>query len=148
MHGQYKLVLLDIRWYLVSKGLVCLYILEKVEIWSGVTDAWHTHSHTEDSATQLLSSIKHKLSHAIFLAQLYISSHIERHGVTTLIFIKYTALLTLVLTIDIHESLYNSTKYNDWYQSLCLLLRGADPMRQKGNNVLQHRLQRLLSTPS
>ena len=40
--GQYKLVLLGIRWYMVSKGLVCLYILEKVEIWSGVTDAWHT----------------------------------------------------------------------------------------------------------
>ena len=37
--GQYKLVLLGIRWYMVSKGLVCLYILEKVEIWSGVTDA-------------------------------------------------------------------------------------------------------------
>ena len=45
--GQYKLVLLDIRWYMVSKGLVCLYILEKVEIWSGVTDAWHTHSLTD-----------------------------------------------------------------------------------------------------
>ena len=28
-----KLALLDIRW------LVCLYILEKVDIWSGVTDA-------------------------------------------------------------------------------------------------------------
>ena len=40
--GQYKLVLLGIRWYMVSKGLVCLYILEKVEIWSGVTDAWQT----------------------------------------------------------------------------------------------------------
>ena len=26
-------VLLGIRWYRVSKGLVCLYILEKVEIW-------------------------------------------------------------------------------------------------------------------
>ena len=36
--GQYKLVLLGIRWYRVSKGLVCLYILEKVDIWSGVTD--------------------------------------------------------------------------------------------------------------
>ena len=39
---QYKLVMLGIRWYRVSKGLVCLYILEKVEIWSGVTDAWQT----------------------------------------------------------------------------------------------------------
>ena len=37
--GQYMLVLLGIRWYRVSKGLVCLYIVEKVEIWSGVTDA-------------------------------------------------------------------------------------------------------------
>ena len=40
--GQYKLVLLGIRWYRVSKGLVWLYVLEKVEIWSGDTDAWHT----------------------------------------------------------------------------------------------------------
>ena len=40
---QYKLVLLGIRWYRASKGLVCLYLLEKVEIWSGVTDASHTH---------------------------------------------------------------------------------------------------------
>ena len=46
--GQYKLVLLGIRWYMVSKGLVCLYILEKVEIWSGDTDAWHTHSLTDN----------------------------------------------------------------------------------------------------
>ena len=29
----------SISWYRVSLGLVCLYILEKVEIWSGVTDA-------------------------------------------------------------------------------------------------------------
>ena len=43
--GQYKLVLLAIRWYMVSKGLECLYILEKVEIWSGVTDASQTHRH-------------------------------------------------------------------------------------------------------
>ena len=40
----YKLVLLGIRWYRVSKGLVCLYILEKMEIWSGVTDTSHTES--------------------------------------------------------------------------------------------------------
>ena len=57
------MVLLDIRWYEVSKVLECLYILEKVEIWSGVTDASQT---TEYSATQLVSSIKFKLSHAIF----------------------------------------------------------------------------------
>ena len=34
--------------YWVSKGLVCLYILEKVEIWSGDTDAWHTDSQTTE----------------------------------------------------------------------------------------------------
>ena len=37
--GNTGLVLLGIRWYRVSKGLVCLYILEKAEIWLGVTDA-------------------------------------------------------------------------------------------------------------
>ena len=36
--GQFKLVLLGIRWYRVSVGLLCLYILNKVEAWSGVTD--------------------------------------------------------------------------------------------------------------
>ena len=40
--GQYNSVLLRIKLYWVSKGLVCLYILEKVEIWSGDTDASHT----------------------------------------------------------------------------------------------------------
>ena len=37
--SQYNLVLLSIKLYLVGKLLVCLYILGKVEIWSGVTDA-------------------------------------------------------------------------------------------------------------
>ena len=46
--GQYKLVLLDIRWYMVSKGLVCLYILEKVKIWSVDTNAWNTDSQTTE----------------------------------------------------------------------------------------------------
>ena len=41
--GQYNSVLLSIKLYWDSKRLVCLYILEKVEIWSGDTDAWHTH---------------------------------------------------------------------------------------------------------
>ena len=46
--------------------LVCLYILEKVEIWSGDTDASQTDRQTtEYRATQLLSSIQFKLSHAI-----------------------------------------------------------------------------------
>ena len=40
-----------------------------MEIWSGVTDASHTHSLTDNRiyrATQLVSSIKHNLSHAIW----------------------------------------------------------------------------------
>ena len=32
-----------ISWYRVSIGHLCLYISEKVEIWSGDTDAWLTH---------------------------------------------------------------------------------------------------------
>ena len=70
--GQYKLELLGFRWYRVSKGLVCLYILEKVEIWSGVTDASHTDWQTSEyRATQLVSSIKFKLSHAMLLQQTF-----------------------------------------------------------------------------
>ena len=41
-------VLLGIRWYRVIKGLVCLYMLEKGEIWSGVTVASHTHTQTDN----------------------------------------------------------------------------------------------------
>ena len=37
--GQYNSVLLSIKLYWVSKVLVCLYTLEKVEIWLGDTDA-------------------------------------------------------------------------------------------------------------
>ena len=35
--GQCNLVLLEIKWNGVSTTLLCLYILKKVEIWSGVT---------------------------------------------------------------------------------------------------------------
>ena len=35
--GQYELVLLGIRWYWVSIGLLSLYILNNMEIWSDVT---------------------------------------------------------------------------------------------------------------
>ena len=47
-------------WYWVSRGHSCLYILQKVEIWIGVTDASRTDSLTtlKDRATQLL--IKYK----------------------------------------------------------------------------------------
>ena len=55
--GQYKLVLLGIRWYRVSKRLVCLYILEKVEIWSGDTKASLTHSHTHRQQNIVLLSL-------------------------------------------------------------------------------------------
>ena len=63
----------SISWYRVQGQqracMPALHILEKVEIWSGVTDAWHTHSltysqTTEYRATQLVYSIKFKLSHA------------------------------------------------------------------------------------
>ena len=41
--------------------------IEKVEIWSGVTDPLQTHTQaTEYRATQLVSSLKFKLSHAIW----------------------------------------------------------------------------------
>ena len=63
--GQYKLILLGIRWYRVSKGFVGLNILGKVEIWSGDIQCLTQRQTTEDSATQLVYSIKFKLSHAI-----------------------------------------------------------------------------------
>ena len=44
--GQYNLVLLGIKWYWVSKVLLCLYILKKAEIWVGVTDPPQTHTQT------------------------------------------------------------------------------------------------------
>ena len=53
--GQFKLVLLGNMWYRVSIGLICLYILEKVDIWTCDNDASLTHSQTtEYRATQLL----------------------------------------------------------------------------------------------
>ena len=37
--GQYNLALLGIKWYWVSKVLLCLYVyIENAETWSGVTD--------------------------------------------------------------------------------------------------------------
>ena len=45
--------------YWVSRGHLCLYILHKVEIWTGVTEAWRTDGQTlKDSATQLLTKYK------------------------------------------------------------------------------------------
>ena len=39
---QYEAVSVGNWWYWVSRGHSCLYILYKVEIWTGVTDAWLT----------------------------------------------------------------------------------------------------------
>ena len=38
LFSQYYLVLLGIKWNWVSKVLLCLYILKKVDTWSAVTD--------------------------------------------------------------------------------------------------------------
>ena len=40
--GHYEAVAVGNWWYWVSRGHLCLYILHKVEIWTGVTDAWLT----------------------------------------------------------------------------------------------------------
>ena len=58
--GHYEAVAVGNWWYWVSRGHSCLYILHKVEIWTGVTDAWLTDWQTtlKDRATQLL--IKYK----------------------------------------------------------------------------------------
>ena len=55
--GQYNSVLLGlgIKWYWVSKVLLCLHILTKNGILSGVTDPSHTDTQTtEYRATQLV----------------------------------------------------------------------------------------------
>ena len=45
--GHYEAVAVGNWWYWVRRGHLCLYILHKVAIWSGVTDAWLTHSLTD-----------------------------------------------------------------------------------------------------
>ena len=55
--GQYKLVLLGIRWYSVSKGLACLYILEKWKF-GRVTPMPHTLTHRQQNIVLLLSLSK------------------------------------------------------------------------------------------
>ena len=72
--GQYNMVPVVPWLYSVSLKPLCLYILQKVEIWTGVTDAWLTDWLTDsqtlkDRATQLL--IKYQsgalLTHSITL---------------------------------------------------------------------------------
>ena len=54
--GHYNLVLLGIKWYWASKGLLCLYISKKkkMKIWSGVTIAGRT-TNDEQGKIGLLS---------------------------------------------------------------------------------------------
>ena len=55
---HYNLVLLGIKWYWVDMGLLCLYILKKVEIWSDVTIAGRTLEDTsEQGKIELLSQL-------------------------------------------------------------------------------------------
>ena len=44
--GHYEAVAVGDWWYWVSRGHLCLYILNNVKIWTGVTDALLTHSLT------------------------------------------------------------------------------------------------------
>ena len=60
--GQYNLVLLGIKWYWVCKMLYCLYILKKQRF--GRVLPIPDIQTTEYRATQLVYSIKFKLSHA------------------------------------------------------------------------------------
>ena len=46
--GWYKLVLLGTGGTGSTKGLVCLYVLEKVEIWLGVVLMPDTHTQTDN----------------------------------------------------------------------------------------------------
>ena len=46
--GHYKLVLLGTSWHRFSIGLLCLYMFEEVEIWSGVTDVLLTDRQTDN----------------------------------------------------------------------------------------------------
>ena len=52
--GQYNLVLLGIKWNWVSIGLLCLYILKNMEIYSDVTIAGRRQRTRKDKATQPL----------------------------------------------------------------------------------------------
>ena len=57
--GHYEAVAVGNWWYWVSRGHLYLYILHRLEIWTGVTDGWLTDWQTlKDRATQLL--IKYK----------------------------------------------------------------------------------------
>ena len=69
--GHYEAVAVGNWWYWVSRGHLCLYILHKVEIWTGVTDASLTT--LKDRATQLL--IKYKSGALVTQKQLILPFH-------------------------------------------------------------------------
>ena len=55
--GQYNLVLLGIKWYWVSKVLLCLYILKSGDLVGFYRSLIDTHRHTQTTeyrATQLV----------------------------------------------------------------------------------------------
>ena len=70
--GHYEAVAVGNWWYWVSRGHSCLYILQKVEIWTGVTHASLTHSQSKDSATQLLTKYKN----GALVTQFVLTSHV------------------------------------------------------------------------
>ena len=51
----------SISWYWVSIGLLCLYIVDKVDIWLDVTNPWHTHSLTDDRIYSYSACRKYKV---------------------------------------------------------------------------------------
>ena len=58
--GHYEVVAVGNWWYWVSRGHLCLYILNKVEIWTGVTDALLTDWLTTDKNRSTQLPIKYK----------------------------------------------------------------------------------------
>ena len=53
--GQCNLVLLGIKWYWAGMRLLCLYLLEKRNIWSDVTIAGQRQQTNEQGKIELLS---------------------------------------------------------------------------------------------
>ena len=92
--GHYEALAIGNWLYWVSRGHLCLYILHKVEIWTGVTDAWLTHSLTtlKDRATQL--HIKYK-SGALVTQKLHLYSY-KKTQIPILIFNNILIIETLV----------------------------------------------------
>ena len=97
--GHYEAVAVGNWWYWVSRGHSCLYILHKVEIWTGVTDAWLTDWQTtlKDRATQLL--IKYK-SGALVTQQLCIKFRILQFPCPGMTQVTNLTRMPLLLTLS------------------------------------------------